>query len=95
MSKVELTTEMIDHIKRKTATYGKAKLVLRNGKYRISLILWMKSLNKQVEANNVSIRQKLLQIKDVDDCRLSDDVSEMSRMKYRNGMKRWLKKNDM
>ena len=55
----------------------------------------MKSLNKQVEANNVSIRQKLLQIKDVDDCRLSDDVSEMSRMKYRNGMKRWLKKNDM
>jgi DNA repair helicase XPB1 len=36
MSKVELRPEMIDHIKRKTATYGKAKLVLRNGTYRIS-----------------------------------------------------------
>lgn len=33
---MELRQEMIDHIKRKTATYGKAKLVLRNGTYRIS-----------------------------------------------------------
>lgn len=31
----------------------------------------------------------------MDDCRLSDDVSEISCMKYRNGMKKWHKKSDM
>lgn len=36
MSKVDLSPKMIDYIRMKTATYGKAKLVLRNGKYRIS-----------------------------------------------------------
>ena len=36
-SKIELHPKIKEYIKKKTATYGKAKLVLRDGKYRISL----------------------------------------------------------
>ena len=35
-SKIELSPTIKEYIKKKTAIYGKAKLVLRDGKYRIS-----------------------------------------------------------
>lgn len=38
LSKVRLTTDMINHIRRKTETFGKVKLVLRNNRYRISSV---------------------------------------------------------
>ena len=40
LSKVELTEDMLRHIRNKTATFGKVKLVLRNCHYRISTLLF-------------------------------------------------------
>ena len=64
LSKVRLTTEMINHIRMKTETFGKVKLVLRKCQYR-------------VEAKNETIKRNLLKFKDIDDCRLSDDEWDM------------------